>query len=107
MAETLAEIKCISKDIKELILKRFKHDRKFNPDMDILCSSIESAPSCESEIKGTIKVKKGKRKTERSTFMGQCMRKKEKGGMGNDMSSCSTIFKGMNAEERKKYTPKE
>ncbi len=103
-SRSIAEIACLDTGIKDLILKRFKNDRKFNPDMDALCNSIESASSCDSGNKITIKVKKGERKkTERNVFMGQCMRKPEKGGMGKDMSYCSNVFKSMPESERKKY----
>ncbi len=106
--KTLAEFKCVSSDIKELILKRFKHDRRFNPNMDALCSSIESAPACGSESGEIKKVKKGSRKKNtRDVFMGLCMRGQQKGGMGKDMASCSGSFKNMSSEEKKKYMPKE
>ncbi len=106
--KTLAEIACIAPEIKELILKRFKHDRKFNPDMDSLCNSLESASSCDSASKTTTKVKKGgKKKTERNVYMGICMRGNDKGGMSKDMKTCSENFKGMSNEEKKKYTTKE
>jgi len=106
--KTLAEITCIAPEIKELVLKRFKHDRKFNPDMDALCNSLESASSCDSPNKTKTKVKSGgKKKTERNVYMGVCMRKAENGGMGKDMGTCSGDFKGMSNEEKKKYTPKE
>lgn len=103
--KTLAEIACLSTEIKELILKRFKHDRKFNPDMEALCSSIESASTCDSGNKIKTVVKKGGRpKTERNIFMGACMRKPEKGGMGKDMATCATTFKTMPESEKKKYS---
>ena len=106
--KTLAEITCIAPEIKELVLKRFKHDRKFNPDMDALCNSLESASSCDSPNKTKTKVKSGgKKKTERNVYMGVCMKGNDKGGMGKDMKSCSENFKGMSNEEKKKYTPKE
>jgi len=106
--KTLAEITCVAPEIKELILKRFKHDRKFNPDMDSLCNSLESASSCDSPTKTKTKVKQGaKKKTERNVYMGVCMRGNDKGGMGKDMKTCSENFKGMSNEEKNKYIPKE
>lgn len=106
--KTLAEITCISPEIKELVLKRFKHDRKFNPDMDALCNSLESASSCDSPTKTKTKVKQGgKKKTERNVYMGVCMRGNDKGGMGKDMKTCSENFKGMSTAEKEKYKSKE
>jgi hypothetical protein len=103
MSKTLAEIACLSTEIKEIILKRFKHDRKFNPNMDALCTSIESAKDCDDPNKTSIKVSKGKKKTERSNFMGNCMRSTEKGGMAKSMKECSDMFKSMPASEKGKY----
>ncbi len=49
---------------------------------------IEGCPT------GPVSNGKGTRKaSERATFMGQCMRKTEKGGQGKDMSTCSNEWK--------------
>jgi hypothetical protein len=54
------------------------------------CKTVTATEAKEAEKGG----KKGKRKaSERMTWMGKCMRKKENGGDGKSMSECATTYK--------------
>lgn len=85
------KIKCIGNSAKEKLTDILSDDS----DMKKILKSVAKAPICGDVTP--------KRKTERSNFLGQCMRGTDKGGMGKKMGECSTMFKGMSPEEKSKY----
>ncbi len=85
------KIKCIGDSAKEKLVDVLSDDN----DLKKLLKSVVAAPSCNDVTP--------KKKTERSTFLGVCMRGEQKGGMGKKMGECSNMFKNMSPEEKSKY----
>lgn len=89
------KIKCLGESVKNKLTDVLSGDK----DLKKILKSVIAAPSCGEDIP--------KKKTERSNFLGSCMRSAAKGGMGKKMSECSIMFKEMPESEKKKYNPKE
>lgn len=85
------KIKCIGDSAKEKLADALSGDS----DMKKILKLIVTAPSCNDITP--------KKKTERSNFLGVCMRGEQKGGMGKKMGECSNLFKNMSPEEKSKY----
>ena len=85
------KIKCLGNSVKEKLSDALSGDK----DLKKILKSVIAAPVCGEEVH--------KKKTERSNFLGTCMRSQVKGGMGKKMGECSTLFKEMSPKEKAIY----
>lgn len=67
---------------------------------DLLKKSLKLMGTCPCYGEGTVVEKKKRAPTERSIFMGNCMRSVGKGGEGKDMASCSTKWKELKEDKK-------
>jgi len=81
-----------------------------------IMAAIDEIPVCGAEPKAESQKqtsysgyqkesRKGRAPTARNIFIGHCMRKPEKDGLGLSMSKCSEKWKSMSEEEKAKYQP--
>lgn len=79
-----------------------------------IMAAIDEIPVCGAELKATedektsysgYQKKGGRAPSARNIFIGHCMRKPEKDGLGLSMSECSARWKKMSEAEKATYHP--
>lgn len=97
-------------DIKQFLLARKAQisgngpNESLRDEIDGIIGGIDNLNVCKLEkgAKGT-RTRTGRKPSARNNYIGVCMRKEEKGGMGLDMVTCSGNWRDMSANDRAKY----
>jgi len=79
--------------------ERFKEKLESLP----VCGTKEAEKAIAASSSGSKKRRKKRKLSAWNMYMGDCMRKPDKGGLGHDMATCSSDWKSMSEGEKAEY----